>query len=91
MWYNAWIVRAAAHQDNSVKNEEETMFSQMENVRGFYTLKEIAKMIGSTRRFLELRIADGELKVFRPSSRFVRVRAVEFNRWVEQFSSRSGA
>jgi excisionase family DNA binding protein len=55
--------------------------------REFLTLAEIAEMVGCTRRFLEMRIRDGELKVFRPSSRIVRVRKSEFERWIEQFSS----
>jgi excisionase family DNA binding protein len=55
--------------------------------REFLTLAEVAEMIGCTRRFLETRIQDGELKVFRPSSRIVRVRKSELERWIEQFSS----
>jgi excisionase family DNA binding protein len=54
--------------------------------REFLTLPEVANMIGCTRRFLETRIHDGELKVFRPSSRIVRVRRMELERWIEQFS-----
>jgi excisionase family DNA binding protein len=52
----------------------------------FLTLAEAAEEIGCTRRFLETRIEDGELKVFKPSSRLVRVRRVELERWIERHS-----
>ena len=39
---------------------------------------------------LVTRIADGELSVFRPSKRLVRIQRSEFNRWVESFTSRKG-
>jgi excisionase family DNA binding protein len=55
--------------------------------RPFLTLQEAASEIGCTRRFLERRIEDGEIRVFRPSRRLVRVSRVELNRWVEAFSS----
>jgi len=58
--------------------------------RVFVSLTEAADQIGCTRRFLEKRIDDGELSVFRPSKRLVRIQRSEFNRWVESFTSRKG-
>ncbi len=55
--------------------------------REFLTLPEAAELVGCTRRFLERVIRSGDLKVFRPSARIVRVRRSEFERWVERFSS----
>lgn len=52
----------------------------------FLTLNEAAREIGCTRRFLETRIEDGELTVFRPSRRLVRLKRAELDRWVESFS-----
>lgn len=57
----------------------------------FLTLSEAAEQIGATRRFLETRIEDGELTVFRPSKRLVRIKRTEFERWVESYSNRRGA
>jgi excisionase family DNA binding protein len=54
--------------------------------RAFLTLAEAAAEIGCTRRFLEMRIEDGELKVFRPSTRLVRVRRAELEKWIERYS-----
>jgi excisionase family DNA binding protein len=53
----------------------------------FLTLAEVAEEIGCTRRFLETRIEDGELKVFKPSSGIVRVRRAELEKWIERYSS----
>lgn len=52
----------------------------------FLTLAEAAAELGCTRRFLERRIADGELKVFQPSKRLIRIRRGELERWIETFS-----
>ena len=49
-------------------------------------LPEAAEEIGCSRRFLEKTVERGELKVFRPSSRIVRVRRAEFEKWIEQHS-----
>jgi excisionase family DNA binding protein len=57
----------------------------------FVNLSQAAQYIGSTRRFLELKIADQELKVFRPSRRLVRIRLTELERWIESYSSKGGA
>lgn len=54
--------------------------------RAFLTLDEVASMIGCTRQFLETRIADGEIAVFRPSSRLIRIRRTELERWIESFT-----
>ena len=54
--------------------------------REFLTLAEVAEEIGCTRRFLETRIEDGELKAFKPSARLVRIRRSELERWIEQYS-----
>lgn len=53
----------------------------------YLSLGEAAAEIGCTRRFLERRIADGELRVFRPSARLVRIARRELDRWVEFFST----
>lgn len=52
----------------------------------FLSLAEAAAEIGCTRRFLERRIADKELKVFQPSKRLIRIRRTELERWIETFS-----
>jgi excisionase family DNA binding protein len=59
--------------------------------REFLSLNAAAEKIGCTRRFLETRIEDGELKVFRPSRRLVRISRAEFDRWVETYSTKGGA
>ena len=59
--------------------------------RTFLSLNEAAKEIDCSRRFLEMRIEDGELKVFRPSKRLVRIQRSELERWVESYSSKTGA
>lgn len=53
----------------------------------FLSLAEAAEEICCTRRFLEKRIEDGEISVFRPSSRLVRIRRTEFDRWIESYST----
>jgi excisionase family DNA binding protein len=58
----------------------------MATERQFLTLAEAAEEIGCTRRFLETRIEDGELKVFRPSTRLVRIRRTELEKWIEWYS-----
>ena len=68
-------------------NVDESVTAQ----RPFLTLAEGADEIGCTRRFLETRIADGELSVFRPSKRLVRIKRTEFERWVEAYSTKGGA
>ena len=57
----------------------------------FLTLDEAAREIGCTRRFIETRIADGELKKFRPSKRMVRIRRTDFERWIESYSTQGAA
>ena len=52
----------------------------------FLSLDEAAREIGCCRRFLEKRIEDGELAVFRPSARLLRLKRSELNRWIESYS-----
>jgi excisionase family DNA binding protein len=56
----------------------------------FLSLNEAAAMLHCSRRFLEIRIEDGELKVFRPSKRLVRIKRSELDRWVESYSAKTG-
>lgn len=60
-------------------------------LRPFLTIHEAAASIPCSRRFLEKRIEDGELEVFRPSKRLVRIKRTEFDRWIEEFSRKGGA
>jgi len=53
----------------------------------FITLKQAALEINATRRFLERRVEIGELKVFKPSRRLVRVSRDELSRWITAYSS----
>jgi excisionase family DNA binding protein len=53
----------------------------------FLSLNEAAAILDCSRRFLELRIEDGELKVFRPSKRLVRIKRSELDCWVESYST----
>ncbi len=55
--------------------------------RAFLSIAEAAAEIGCTRRFLETRIEDGEINVFRPSSRLVRIKRAELDRWIDSFTS----
>jgi excisionase family DNA binding protein len=54
----------------------------------FVTLDDAADELGCTRRFLESRIEDGELSIFRPSARLVRIDRAELDRWIEAFTVR---
>ena len=56
--------------------------------RVFLTLAEAAAELDCTRRFLETRISAGELRVFKPSRRLVRIRRTDFDSWVEGFCSK---
>lgn len=56
----------------------------------FLSLNEAAAMLDCSRRFLEMRIEDGELRVFRPSKRLVRIKRTELDRWVESYSAKAG-
>ena len=56
----------------------------------FLSLNEAAAMLDCSRRFLEIRIEDGELRVFRPSKRLVRIKRSELDRWVESYSAKAG-
>lgn len=59
--------------------------------REFLSLNAAAEKIGCTRRFLETRIVDGELSVFRPSRRLVRITRAELDRWVDLYTRKGGA
>ena len=59
------------------------------NSGAFLSLNEAAALIDCSRRFLELRIEDGELNVFRPSKRLVRIKRSELDRWVESYSEKT--
>lgn len=52
----------------------------------FLTLNKAASTLGCTRRFLEKRIDDGEIAVFRPSSRLIRIHRAEWERWIASFT-----
>lgn len=56
------------------------------DLSAFMTLNEAASTIGCTRRFLEKRILDGEIAVFHPSARMLRIRRSEFERWIAAFT-----
>ena len=56
----------------------------------FISLNDAAALLNCSRRFLEKRIEDGELKVFRPSKRLVRIKRSELDRWVESYSTTKG-
>ncbi len=58
----------------------------MPDLRPFLTLAEAAEELGCTRRFLEGRIEDGELKIFKPSTRLIRIRRTELEKWIERYS-----
>jgi excisionase family DNA binding protein len=59
--------------------------------RPFLTLDEVAAMLSCTRQFLETRIADGEIAVFRPSARMIRIRRTELERWIASFTHGANA
>jgi excisionase family DNA binding protein len=59
--------------------------------RAFLSLPEAAQEISCTRRFLEKRIEDGEIAVFRPSKKIVRIERSEFKRWVAAYTARGTA
>jgi excisionase family DNA binding protein len=52
----------------------------------FLSLKNAARELSCTRRFLERRIECGEISVFRPSRKLVRVSRDELDRWVASYS-----
>ena len=57
-----------------------------ENLPAFLTLDQAAQELGCTRQFLESRITAGEIAVFRPSARLVRIRQTEWERWIALFT-----
>jgi excisionase family DNA binding protein len=55
-------------------------------VRPFITLDEAAGELGCTRRFIEKRIEEHDIRVFKPSANLVRISRVEWRRWIESYS-----
>lgn len=76
---------------NGLKNPAVNRPDAFASAQAFLSIEQVAQMLGCTRRFIETRIEDGELRVFRPSKRLVRIRRTEFERWVEAFSSQCSA
>jgi excisionase family DNA binding protein len=54
----------------------------------FLSLDQAAEALSCTRRFLEKRIQAGEIRIFRPSKRFVRIRRIDLESWIENYSAR---
>jgi len=63
-----------------------TTESKQTSERAYLSLRDAAQEIGCTRRFIEKRIEDGEIAVFRPSRRLVRVARGELSRWIASYS-----
>lgn len=59
--------------------------------RPFLTLPEAAAEIKASRRFIELRVEDGEIAVMRPSKRLTRIARSEWLRWLSSYTNRRGA
>jgi excisionase family DNA binding protein len=57
----------------------------------FISIDDAAAELDVTRRFLESRIADGELRVFKPSARLVRIKRTDLENWIERFTKNSAA
>lgn len=53
---------------------------------GFLSPAQAAQELGVTRRFIDSRIADGEIGVCRPSSQIVRIRRAEWERWLDGYT-----
>lgn len=66
-------------------------FNTQNGQKAFVSVAEAATEIGCTRRFLERRISDGEIAVFRPSKRLIRIRRSELEKWVETFTFQSAS
>lgn len=58
---------------------------------GFLSIAEAADEIGCTRRFLETRIEDGEIAVFKPSARLIRIRRSALEQWIETYTRHAKA
>jgi len=56
----------------------------------FLSPDQAAQELGVTRRFIDLRIEDGEIRICRPSSQVVRIRRSEWERWIESYSFTKG-
>jgi len=73
------------HNENSAIANDITNFPSHRDGK-FLSLKDAARELSCTRRFLERRIECGELAVFRPSRKLVRVSRDELDRWVASYS-----
>lgn len=69
---------------NTITNDTPKLPAQRDG--RFLSLKNAARELSCTRRFLERRIECGELAVFRPSRKLVRVSRDELDRWVASYS-----
>jgi hypothetical protein len=52
----------------------------------FLKLREAAIKISATTRFLQRRIACGEIQVLNPSRRMVRISRAELSRWIQRYT-----
>lgn len=52
----------------------------------FLSLNAAAGTLGCTRRFLEKRITEGEIAIFHPSARLIRIRRTELERWIASYT-----
>lgn len=64
----------------------QTTVTVTNDARKYISLRDAAREIGATRRFLERRVECGEIAVFRPSRKLVRVSRDELNRWIKSYS-----
>jgi excisionase family DNA binding protein len=60
--------------------------NRIEKIEVMMTLDDCAEEGKLSRRFLEKRIEDGEIAVFRPSTRLVRIKRSEWERWIESYT-----
>lgn len=75
---------------SSISPEENAINRQLcQAPKAFLTLNDASAELGCSRRFLEKRIEDGEILVTKPSSKMVRIRRKEWERWVESYTSRN--
>lgn len=77
---------AAATPSESKEKKKRKALPPLVGAKPYLSVDEAAQEIGVTRRFLETRINDHEIAVFKPSARLVRIRRVDLERWVEQFT-----
>jgi excisionase family DNA binding protein len=78
------LVERMSSTSDSITNDTPKFSAQRDGK--FLSLKNAARELSCTRRFLERRIECGELAVFRPSRKLVRVSRDELDRWVASYS-----